>query len=117
MKPKRRSKPRKKIPVKKRVTSEAHRPARRRSHVGTMRPIVTSNALPKPNTCEEVEIGDIGGFGSIEELESHENRCTQPATELCNACSKKLCGTHYELLHRDHDSGLKHETSQGLAHM
>ncbi len=80
-----------------------------------MSPTFTSASLPKVKTCEEVEIGDIGGFGSIEELESHENRCTQPATELCNACARNLCGTHYELLHRDHDSANKQESSPGLA--
>jgi len=80
-----------------------------------MSPAATSTSLPGVNTCEEVEVGDIGGFGSIEELESHENRCTQPATELCNACARKLCGTHYELLHRDHDSANKQESSIGLA--
>jgi hypothetical protein len=59
---------------------------------------------PNARICEEVEIGDIGGFGSTEELEAHEERCTQEATTFCTSCSKNLCGNHYEFLHRDHDS-------------
>ncbi len=69
----------------------------------------------KVKTCEEVEIGDIGGFGSTEELESHENRCAQPATQLCVSCGRNLCGAHYELLHRDHDSGQRTEKRESLA--
>ncbi len=67
---------------------------------------------PKPDTivnpnvkaCQELEVGDIGGFGSPEELEEHEKRCGEPATEFCSGCGKNLCHAHYDLLHRDHDS-------------
>jgi hypothetical protein len=69
---------------------------------------------PALKTCQEVEIGDIGGFGSPEELEEHEKRCSEPATEFCSNCGKNLCRNHYDLIHRDHDpSG--HSTSSGLA--
>ena len=70
---------------------------------------------PKSIICEEVEVGDIGGFGDIEELESHESRCAQTATQLCGACGRKLCGTHYELLHKDHDTNSHQETRESFA--
>ena len=54
-------------------------------------------------TCQELEVGDIGGFGSTEELEGHERRCSEQATEFCATCGKNLCHNHYDLLHRDHD--------------
>lgn len=59
---------------------------------------------PALKTCQEVEVGDIGGFGSPEELEEHENRCSEPATEFCSNCGKNLCRNHYDLIHRDHDT-------------
>ena len=59
---------------------------------------------PALKTCQEVEIGDIGGFGSPEELEEHEKRCSEPATEFCSNCGKNLCRNHYDLIHRDHDT-------------
>jgi hypothetical protein len=55
-------------------------------------------------TCQEVEVGDIGGFGSTEELEEHEKRCSETATEFCTHCGKNLCRNHYDLMHRDHDT-------------
>ncbi len=73
--------------------------------------------VPRVKTCEEVEVGDIGGFGSTEELESHENRCSQSATEFCNSCARNLCSSHYELLHRDHDAVQVHSTSLGLTRL
>src|SRR5712692_559199 len=65
--------------------------------------------------CEEVEIGDVGGFGDTEELEAHEKRCGQVATEFCHSCGRNLCTSHYELLHRDHDTTASHNTGQSLA--
>ena len=53
--------------------------------------------------CEELEVGDIGNFGSPDELEDHEKRCDEPATQFCHTCGRSLCGNHYEILHRDHD--------------
>jgi hypothetical protein len=69
---------------------------------------------PALKTCQEVEIGDIGGFGSPEELEEHEKRCSEPATEFCSNCGKNLCRNHYDLIHRDHDTG-DHSASSSLA--
>src|SRR5882672_3100071 len=69
---------------------------------------------PALKTCQEVEIGDIGGFGSPEELEEHEKRCSEPATEFCSNCGKNLCLNHYDLIHRDHDTS-GHSTSSSLA--
>ncbi len=87
-----------------------------------MKPAITKTALPSPSemkvkTCEEVEIGDIGGFGSTEELESHENRCAQTATQLCASCGRNLCGAHYELLHRDHDFAQQRDHRESLARL
>jgi hypothetical protein len=69
---------------------------------------------PALKACQEVEVGDIGGFGSPEELEEHEKRCSEPATEFCNSCGKNLCRNHYDLIHRDHDSS-GHSASSSLA--
>lgn len=74
---------------------------------------VTLNPALKP--CQEVEVGDIGGFGSPEELEEHEKRCSEPATEFCSNCGKSFCRNHYDLIHRDHDTS-GHSTSSSLAH-
>ena len=74
-------------------------------------PSVSEGSLTSPGTvyaivvkkCEELEVGDIGNFGSPGELEDHEKRCSEPATQFCHTCGRNLCGNHYELLHRDHD--------------
>src|SRR5881296_2227751 len=75
-------------------------------------PNVTLN--PALKTCQEVEVGDIGGFGSPDELEEHEKRCAEPATEFCSNCGKNLCRNHYELIHRDHDHTSGHTIGQSL---
>lgn len=81
---------------------------------------VASSPTPPPTrisiikTCGEMEVGDIGGFGSPEELEAHERRCGRDATEFCNTCGRNLCGNHYELLHRDHDTTRGHDTGASL---
>ncbi len=73
-------------------------------------PITTPTTVSKIKACEEVEVGDVGGFGSPEELEAHEKRCGQEAAEFCHTCGRNLCVNHYELLHRDHEiSGQKTE--------
>lgn len=72
---------------------------------------VVLNPALKP--CQEVEVGDIGGFGSPEELEEHEKRCSEPATEFCSNCGKSFCRNHYDLIHRDHDTS-GHSTSTSL---
>ncbi len=69
---------------------------------------------PALKACQEMEVGDIGGFGSPEELEEHEKRCSEPATEFCTNCGKNLCRNHYDLIHRDHDTS-GHSTSSSLA--
>lgn len=66
-----------------------------------------------PNGCEEVEVGDIGGFGNARELEAHEKHCGQQATEFCHTCARRLCNSHYELLHRDHDTTGGHNIGHG----
>ena len=69
---------------------------------------------PALKTCQEVEVGDIGGFGSPAELEEHEKRCSEPATEFCTNCGRNLCRNHYDLIHRDHDTS-GHTTSSSVA--
>lgn len=64
-------------------------------------PNLTPNTSLK--TCQELEVGDIGGFGSPEELEEHQKRCSEPATEFCTNCGRNLCRNHYDMIHRDHD--------------
>src|SRR3989475_7691240 len=108
---------------KPRAKSKARSKSKARARSATKTPhsaIVES--IPSPNvtlnpalkTCQEVEIGDIGGFGSPDELEEHEKRCAEPATEFCSNCGKTLCRNHYDLIHRDHDSN-GHSTSSSMA--
>jgi hypothetical protein len=77
-------------------------------------PSLEATLNPALKACQEVEVGDIGGFGSPEELEDHEKRCNEPATEFCTNCGKNLCRNHYDLIHRDHDTS-GHSTSSSLA--
>ena len=84
------------------------------SNVVETTPSLNVTLNPALKTCQEVEIGDIGGFGSPEELEEHEKRCSEPATEFCSNCGKNLCRNHYDMIHRDHDSS-GHPTSSSLA--
>jgi hypothetical protein len=121
MKSKKRAKTRSKS--KPRTKSKSHSTSK--THVRTRTKAAPSNiieATPSPNvtpnpalkTCQEVEVGDIGGFGSPDELEEHEKRCSEPATEFCSNCGKTLCRNHYDLIHRDHDTS-GHSTSSSLA--
>src|SRR5947208_3522274 len=99
------SKPRAKS--KTHTKSKTHAPTRTKTaHPGTVESIPSPNVTLNPalKTCQEVEVGDIGGFGSPDELEEHEKRCAEPATEFCSNCGKNLCRNHYDLIHRDHDS-------------
>jgi hypothetical protein len=101
--------------------SHAKTKAHTRIETKTLRP-ASVEAFPSPNvtlnpalkTCQEVEVGDIGGFGSPDELEEHEKRCSELATEFCSNCGKNLCRNHYDLIHRDHDTS-GHPTSSSLA--
>ncbi len=121
MKSKKKAKTRSKS--KSRAKSKSHAKGKTRARTGTKTvhsAIVES--IPNPNvtlnpalkTCQEVEIGDIGGFGSPDELEEHEKRCSEPATEFCTNCGKNLCRNHYDLIHRDHDTS-GHSTSSSIA--
>jgi len=105
--------------------SKSHKKTKTRARTGTITKTAHSSvveSIPSPNvtlnpslkTCQEVEVGDIGGFGSPDELEEHEKRCSEPASEFCTNCGKNLCRNHYDLIHRDHDSS-SHATSPGLA--
>ena len=119
-------KSKKKSKAKTRTTSKAHTRTKTKTHARPkpetspldkaetmLKPSLTLNTSAK--TCQEVEVGDIGGFGSPDELEEHEKRCTEQATEFCTNCGRNLCRNHYELIHRDHDHTSGHTLSQSLA--
>ena len=121
MKSKKRAKARSKS--KTRSKSKSHAKTKAHARVGTKTShsvvIETGPSLevalkPALKTCQEVEVGDIGGFGSPDELEEHEKRCNEPATEFCNNCGRNLCRNHYDLIHRDHDT-TGHSNSSTLA--
>src|SRR6266446_4234783 len=121
MKLKKKAKTRSKSRSRAKSKSQAKSKTRARSGTKTPHPNIVES-IPSPNvtlnpalkTCQEVEVGDIGGFGSPDELEEHEKRCAEPATEFCSNCSKNLCRNHYDLIHRDHDSS-GHSTSSSMA--
>ena len=69
----------------------------------TRAPRVTVIVRPDFKVCQEVEVGDIGGFGDTAELEQHEKKCGDRATEYCMSCGKNLCQIHYMLMHGDHN--------------
>ncbi len=92
---------------KARARARTHRKAKP-SAIAIAAPSPSSIPSPRVKICEEVEVGDIGGFGSPDELEEHEKRCGEQATQFCSTCAKNLCGSHYELLHRDHDGPSGH---------
>jgi hypothetical protein len=80
-------------------------------HKSTSRTSASKPEIPINNpkstnfkSCQEVEIGDIGGFGDVQELEEHQKQCGDLATAYCSACGKHLCRIHYMLLHGDHNS-------------
>jgi hypothetical protein len=108
---------------KPRAKSQAPTKSKTRSRTGTKTTHPTEiESIPSPNvtlnpalkTCQELEVGDIGGFGSPDELEEHEKRCSEPATEFCTNCGKTLCRNHYDLIHRDHDTS-GHSPSSSMA--
>jgi len=115
MKAKRRSRTHKKTPTHGKKRHKARRTTRV-GHAAPTAPIPSPPPAPisSVKTCQEVEVGDIGGFGSPEKLEAHEKRCGQEAAEFCNTCARNLCRNHYELLHRDHDTIDGHTTGQSL---
>jgi hypothetical protein len=80
--------------------------------------ITTPNLSPDFKTCEEIEVGDIGGFGiTSEERMERETHCTQRATQFCTSCAKNLCNTHYDLLHKDHDNPIDHDSGPSPVQM
>jgi len=115
MKAKQKSKSGKKLSSKKPAKKKSSQKVSTRLSPRIVNAPVSSVPNLKTKTCEEVEVGDIGGFGSTEELESHENRCPQPATQQCTTCRRNLCGTHYELLHQEHDVERRYESKESLA--
>src|SRR5947208_15117288 len=98
MKSKKKAKTRSKS--KPRAKSKAHTKSKTHARTGTKaaHPTIVES-IPSPNVtlntalkmCQEVEVGDIGGFGSPHELEYHEKRCAGPPTELCRNSRKYLC--------------------------
>lgn len=104
-------KSKKKSKAKTHSKSKTHKKTKPKS--GTPHRMETSPIAPESNpnlmlntslkTCQELEVGDIGGFGSPEELEQHQKRCSEPATEFCTNCGRNLCRNHYDMIHRDHD--------------
>jgi len=97
--------------------SKAHpRTGTKTAHSAIVESIPSPNVTLNPalKTCQEVEVGDIGGFGSPDELEEHEKRCSEPATEFCTSCGKNLCRNHYDLIHKDHDTS-GHSTTANVA--
>ena len=121
MKSKKKAKTRSKS--KTRTKSKSHTKTKTRARTGT-KTIHSANVQAAPSmevilnpalkTCQEVEVGDIGGFGSPDELEEHEKRCSEPATEFCTNCGRNLCRNHYDLIHRDHDTS-GHSASSSIA--
>src|SRR5438128_10103949 len=113
-----RSKAHKKTPVRKKSKSRTlkkTRPLQKRPRPPqSPTPTITTVSIPGFKTCEEPEVGDIGGFGDVDAFESHEKLCGEKATEFCGACGKNLCSSHYELLHRDHDAGGRHVTERSV---
>jgi len=109
MKSKTRPKAKKKAYTRTKTRTKTHISAKAKPN-STAFPTPSPGFTPTPaiKTCEEVEVGDIGGFGSPEELEEHEKRCTEKATQVCSTCAKNLCNSHYDLLHRDHDGASGH---------
>src|SRR5437879_4948956 len=116
-----RSKAHKNTPVSKKSKSRTPRKARpiqrrpRPPQSPTTTTVTTTTlSIPGFKTCEEPEVGDIGGFGDVDAFESHEKLCGEKATEFCGTCAKNLCTSHYELLHRDHDAGGHHVTERSV---
>src|SRR5256886_15224344 len=78
----------------------------------------TPNLRPDFKICEEVEVGDIGGFGiTSEERMERETRCSQRATQFCTSCARNVCNAHYELLHKDHDNTVRQDSGPSSVRM
>src|SRR6267378_189839 len=100
-------------PKTKSKTKAKARGTRTTRAITTTRPSpITTPALSSDfKICEEVEVGDIGGFGiTSEERMERETRCSQRAIQFCTRCQRNLCNTHYELLHKDHELTVRHDS-------
>src|SRR2546428_5367703 len=98
---------------KTRAKSKTSRTSRARTATMPI-PTTTPNLSPDFKTCEEVEVGDIGGVGiTTEERKGRGTRCTPRATQPCKSWMRELCYNHYDLLHNDHDNPANHHSSAG----
>src|SRR5207247_8889743 len=85
---------------KPRGKSKAHTKSKTHARTGTKaaHPAIVES-IPSPNvtlnpalkTCQEVEVGDIGGFRSPDEVEEQSKRWREPTTEFCSSWGRKLC--------------------------
>lgn len=110
------SKTRKKAHIRTRPKKTKSKPRTVRkseSKQAVVAPKITTIPSPDFKVCQEVEVGDIGGFGDTAELEQHEKKCGDRATEYCMSCGKNLCQIHYMLMHGDHN--VTGKTSQSLS--
>src|SRR3989442_9302004 len=101
-----RSKAHKKTPVRKKSKSRTPRKARPiqrrpRPPQGPTTTTVTTTTLSIPGfkTCEEPEVGDIGGFGGVDAFEPHRKLCGEKGTLVCGACAKNPCSRPSLILH------------------
>src|SRR5438093_13019987 len=111
MKAKRKAKAKTRSKPKTRAKSKTSRTTRART---TTMPTATTtpNLSADFKTCEEVEVGDIGGFGiTSEERMERETRCSQRETQFCKSCVRNLCITHYDLLDKDDEIIVGHYSS------
>src|SRR2546426_11856821 len=70
--------------------------------------ITTPPLSPDFKTCEEVEVGDIGGVGiTTEGRKERGDRCTPRATPPFKSWMRNLCNNHHHPLHKEHDKTLK----------
>ncbi|SRR6266849_5581862 len=107
-------------PARKKTRTKTRTPRKAKAKAGRRTPILqtpppTPAQIPGFKTCEEPEVGDIGGFGDVDAFESHEKQCGEKATEFCATCNKNLCGSHYELMHREHNAGGQHLTEHSMS--
>src|SRR6266702_2720725 len=117
MKAKRKAKAKTRTKAKTRAKSKKSQ-ATRASPTTKPSAITAPNLSPDFKTCEEVEVGDIGGFGiTSEERMERETRCTQRATQFCKSCARNLCNSHYDLLHKDHDNPVHHDSGPSPVQM
>lgn len=118
-----RSKAHKKTPVRKKSRSTTKKSSVIRRKTRHLQKRITPPQIPSTptlsapdfKTCEEPEVGDIGGFGDVAAFESHEKLCGEKATEFCGTCGKNLCSSHYELMHKEHSAGGQHTSQQSMA--